>query len=502
MKQAMIVDAILLGPVGILIVYGALRIFFRNSILFKIGFVMGLFALIMANIVMWSNGIGKNSYFWTVPSAIISLYFSFRYLNRHVKYPLMEITNVLMNLKKGDIQSAKRLDFDKKDEFGDIAESANQLIDGFSNMSHFAREIGKGNLEVEYETLSDKDVLGNSILDMKSSLVVARDEDAKRKLEDQKVHWTNEGFAKFGEILRNNSEDNKEFYYTIISNLVRYVNANQGGLFLVNDDIEEDKYIELVAMYAYERRKYVNKRIEFGENLVGQCVLEGESIYMTEIPQNYIRVTSGLGDANPSCILLVPLVFNEQVFGVIELASFSEIEPYQKTFVEKLGESIASTISTYKINLRTVKLLNDSKLQSEELAAQEEEIRQNMEELQTTQEESARREAEMSNTLEAFRAGAMVAELDLQGRVINLNSGYQRVLGVSNAANTYWGNFLVEDDSEQLAEMMQEIVEGQAMNRVSQLTSGKKICESYSLVNDADGYPMKIVNVGLVISDN
>lgn len=502
MNFDMIRSLIILGPIAGSVLFIALLIFFKKSILFKIGLVTGLFAMFLAILTSLVSDLGDIHYTWAIPSACVALVIAFKYLGFAVKNPLVDIKNVFNYLQTGDINSAVHLDRDSNDEFGGISDSANKLIDGFSNMAAFAQEIGRGNLNANYEVLGEKDILGNSLLEMQSSLKIAKEEEEKRKLEDEKHFWTNEGFAKFGDILRNNNEDNEEFYYSIINNLVKYVGANQGGLFLINDEDEDDKYIELVGMYAYERRKYVQKRIDFGESLVGQCVLEGESIYMTDIPQSYIKVTSGLGDCNPTSLLLVPLRFNEQVYGVIELAAFTEFEPYKKTFIEKLGESIASTISTYKINLKTVKLLEESKIQSEELAAQEEEIRQNMEELQTTQEESARRESEMNNLVSALHNSSLVVEMDLSGKIISINDNYLRLLGVSNtgALGMPWVNYLVEKEEDNFAELLQNIEDGKVVKRIVNLISGHEISETYSIVNDAEGFPSKILNIALQIN--
>lgn len=115
-------------------------------------------------------------------------------------------------------------------------------------------KLGKEILKKEFNLLSDKDVLGKSLLEMRKSLKHANEQEALRKLEDQKQNWATQGIAKFGEILRQNTDDMNEFAYHIISNLVKYIEGNQGGIFIINDDDKNDVFIELLACYAYERR--------------------------------------------------------------------------------------------------------------------------------------------------------------------------------------------------------------------------------------------------------
>ena len=233
-------------------------------------------------------------------------------------------------------------------------------------------------------------MLGNSLLEMRQSLVFAEEEDIKRKVDDEKQNWATHGQAKFGDILRQHNQNIEELSFNIMSNLVDYVNAIQGGLFIKNDDNDEEVFYELTGSIAFSRQKVMESRFKPGESLVGRCAYEKLTIYMEEVPDNYVHVTSGLGESNPKSILLVPAILNDEVFGIVELVSFNKFERYQIDFIEKIGESIASTISNARVNDRTNKLLEQSKTQAEELAAQEEEMRQNLEELQATQEEVAR----------------------------------------------------------------------------------------------------------------
>ena len=137
--------------------------------------------------------------------------------------------------------------------------------------------------------------------------------------------------------------------------------------------------------------------------MVGQAWEENDTLLITEVPANFVRITSGLGDANPNCFLIVPLTVNDVTYGVVEIASFKKFETHQIEFVKKLAESIAATLSTTKINERTKYLLEQSQMQTEQMRAQEEEMRQNMEEMQATAEELERKDRDTQQLLEQVR---------------------------------------------------------------------------------------------------
>jgi methyl-accepting chemotaxis protein len=418
--------------------------------------------------------------------------------------PIEHITEMLKLMADGEIDTVNDIHIKREDEIGYIVNSTNKLVDNLKRTAEFAQEIGKGNLETEFSSVSEKDILGNSLLNMRQSLKKSKIDEQSRREEEEKQNWATVGFAKFGELLRNNTDNMETFTYNVISNLVKYTNSNQGALFLLNLEDERDPYLTMSSCYAYERKKYIDKRIEIGSNLVGQCYQEGETIYMTDIPEDYISITSGLGDANPNTLVIVPLKFNDKVYGVLELASFHPYEKYQIEFIEKLAESIASTISTVKVNLQTIHLLEESKLKSEELAAQEEEMRQNMEELQTTQEESARRELEMNGILDALDSSYIVLELNLDGSIISINENAKNLLG--NSSNAVEGQnirtLLKQDEIDEFEVMWNTILEGESTSRQRKIKRGGKefiISESYTPVYNEMDEIYKILNIGVEI---
>ncbi|MFP4556196.1 MAG: PAS domain-containing protein [Bacteroidales bacterium] len=330
------------------------------------------------------------------------------YVAKSFAAPIVTTTKVLNDMASGDIDRNKKLNITSGDEIEEMATSVNKLIEGLNLTENFAQEIGKGNLDAEFHLLGDKDLLGISLIEMQKSLKKAKEFEQERKVEEQKQNWATQGLAKFGDILRKNNDDVRELSFNIIKNLVDYTNSNQGGIFVINNNDKNNPFLEMTACYAFDRRKHLEKKVEIGEGLVGRCQQEGKTIYMTDVPETYINISSGLGKERPQCLILVPLKDNERILGVIELATFKTYEKYQIEFIEKLAESIASTIASVKINIRTSELLAKSQQQAEEMQAQEEEMRQNMEELQATQEEMERKRTEQEQIQEELQKELML----------------------------------------------------------------------------------------------
>ena len=155
-----------------------------------------------------------------------------------------------------------------------------------------------------------------------------------------------------------------------------------------------------MASYAYNQERHIIKAVKPGEGLVGMCFLEKYTIFRTEIPPDYISITSGLGEANPTCILVVPLKLHNQIFGVIELASLNKFSSVDIDFVEKIAENISYTLSTVKINTQTTALLSKSQKQFEEFTNKEEELLRKIDELKQTIEDAIEKEYDLNNELQ------------------------------------------------------------------------------------------------------
>ncbi len=275
------------------------------------------------------------------------------YFGKSISDSISNVKQKLFEMSKGHVLEIEKIK--RNDELGDMLNSLNDLILGLNQYADFSLEIGQGNIDAEFKPLSSDDKLGNSLLDMRESIKKASDEEEKRRFENERRSKANEAYAMFSELVRKGSKDIAELSYDIISSLVDMLGVNQGGIFMVNDESEET-YLELTASVAFGRRKYKEKKIFIGDGLAGACAYEKKKIYVTNVPDNYAEIRSGLGTANPKTILIVPLVTENFLVGVIELASLKEIDDFNIEFTEKVTETIAASLFAAKINAKTSQL--------------------------------------------------------------------------------------------------------------------------------------------------
>lgn len=318
------------------------------------------------------------------------------FLTKMLSTPLVYVKQQLLKLSDGELAEIKYQA--SNDEIGDMLDALKKLTVVFLRSSSFANEIGTGNYKSDFKPMGKKDVLGNALINLKDSLEQASREAESRREADRISNWTTNGLANFAELLRK-SNNISVLAKSIVTELVNYMEINQGGIFIVNDEDPNNQFLEMVACYAYGRDRYSVKHIGFGEGIVGTTFLEKETVVMTEVPNGYTEITSGLGAATPSSIMVVPLKTDDQVLGVMELASFNNFKEYEIEFVQRIASSIATTIANVKVAEETSKLLLLSKDQTRKMKDQEDMMKQNIEELEATQEEAAFIRTQMEDQL-------------------------------------------------------------------------------------------------------
>ncbi|MBT1696317.1 PAS domain S-box protein [Fulvivirgaceae bacterium PWU4] len=312
-------------------------------------------------------------------------------LSRSITRPLYAMRNKLSMVAQGMLpeNSIKHT----SDEFGQMGSKVDELVYTLKGNAEFAQRIGEGKYDTAFKPASDNDLLGMSLINMRNNLI----ENERR---DKERNWIVRGVAEISEILRMHDAID-DLGEDVIKFIIDKIGAIQGAFYVVNEDEYGKQLIEMRASYAYGRRKYLKAKFRFAEGLVGQAAAEKDTVMRTEIPDEYVTITSGiLGDQRPSCILIVPLITNEEVYGVLEFAGFKKFDPSQVKFVQELSLILARTIFNIKVNERTRRLLAESQEMSNELKEKQEVLRQNAEEMQATQEELQRSNQKLEEQIE------------------------------------------------------------------------------------------------------
>jgi methyl-accepting chemotaxis protein len=366
----------------------------------------------------------------------------------------------------------------------------------------FAEEISKGNLNIDYNVSSDDDELGKSLFKMQHNLIEANIRDTAEK-------YITAGIATIGGILRKHTDTLDTLSYELVNEMSKYTGSSQGSVFLLDKDTDGSEYLKLTACYAYDRKKYMEKRIAIGDSLVGQCFLEKEIIIMKKVPREYVKITSGLGLATPTCIIIVPLLANGDVTGVMEFASFTPYSDGQIEFMKKASEAIATSFLSVKTTERIRILLAESQQREEEMRSQEEEMRQNMEELSATQEEMKRNTTEMESRIEAINVSGIASiEFSLDGIILSANPSFLKLMGytLEEIAGKHHRIFVDEQyaRTEEYKQFWQDLAAGVARpgeyERVRKNGSQVYIHGSYSAIRDRNGKPLRVLKLATDIT--
>ena len=260
---------------------------------------------------------------------------------------------------------------------------ANSLTLQVRAIAEVATAVTRGDLsrQIAVEAQGELDELKNNLNQMIANLKTTTEKNTEQD-------WLKTNLAKFSNMMQG-QKDLEAVSKLIMSELTPLVSAHHGTFYIMEDD-NSTPVLKLIASYAYKERKHVGNRFHLGEGLVGQAALEKKPILLTSVPDDYIRITSGLGEAPPRNILVLPVLFEGEIKAVIELASFLPFSQIHQLFLDQLAESVGVVINMISANMRTAELLEQSQsltlelqTQSEELRTQQEELKKSNAELET-----------------------------------------------------------------------------------------------------------------------
>lgn len=310
-------------------------------------------------------------YFLVALLLLIMLVISYAISNRIIK-TVMRNLDLLDSytevLKHGNLPENVTV---TQDELQDILDDITYLTDNLNRVKSFAHEVGQGNFDTDIAVFNNEGELGTALAEMRKSL---KDISIKQK----NRNWLNVGVSQMSDVMRKHPDNIHELADDLLAKIVSYSSSSQGAIFV----LKGKKSLEAIAYYAYGKKKNIQKEIEVGHGLLGSAFQDGTTQLITEIPKDYLSISSGLGKSSPKSLILVPLKYQDDVLGIMEIASFESYGGHHVEFFETIGAILASTITNISTNAKTRDLLLEAQTNAVKIHEQENQFRLQTENLE------------------------------------------------------------------------------------------------------------------------
>lgn len=249
-----------------------------------------------------------------------------------------------------------------KDDLGVVARSIRRIDQSNQEMARVADEIGKENYDVAIHPKGMHDLLGNALLNMKRAL-------ERHSQKDKQEIWIRTGENNINNLLIGRREL-KAFSLDILKGLVDYLDAAVGTYYLSN----QDKTLTLLGSAGVTSQSQLPKKINFGETILGKAAIEGKVILLNNLSDDYLKISTSLGTSKPTWILIIPLMHENEIEGVIEIASINEVPDAMLTLANSISKNVAAAVHAIKSRIRLKELLEETQAQTEELQVQQSEL--------------------------------------------------------------------------------------------------------------------------------
>ncbi len=327
--------------------------------------------------------------------ALIVLFVINRF-SRRLVIPLLQIREHLKLLAQGRLVRAE-ITYRANDEIAEIVQSVKKLKENTRETIEQTRAIAAGNYDKIVVMRSEDDELGRALSDMTSTL---RQAVSKTRTQD----WLKGGQAQLNDTIRG-EQDLPLLSRNIITFLCTYLKAPVGTFYILQpaNANHNQPFLKLFAAYAFQKRKHIANEFEIGEGMVGQAALEGQSILVNELPDDYLSIHSSLGEASPNNLLIMPFSYENELKGVIEIGMFADIDAVQFEFLMQVLPAVGIAIQTAESRMQMQALLHQTQQQAEELQSQAEELQSQQEELRQANEELQARTQALEQQKESIR---------------------------------------------------------------------------------------------------
>lgn len=311
---------------------------------------------------------------------ILLILFLFKYIHDSIYSPWKQIKFLFTEISKGSFPDVESLNtYNSIKEIAVITSYISESVENLKSKNLFIEYLTKGDYDAILEA-GNKDVLGQSLLKLKKELVASKKEAVKFRETEENQKWSANGIAKIGAVMRQFTEDTNDLAKNILREIIEYIDAVQGVIYINNRD---ENFLEQATAISYGKARQQNKKILPYEGLLGTILVEQREYFYETVPDDYVFLETGFGVAKPKSLFAFPLIFENSIYGIIEVASLEVIPEYKRHFLLTLANEIAITISYTEINVQTKELFEQSKKQADELKSNEKLFKKNQDNLKS-----------------------------------------------------------------------------------------------------------------------
>lgn len=302
----------------------------------------------------------------------------------------------------------------------------------FVKIRDLNREIESYRYDDVLDTLPQTNKFQQSYNNMLDTLRKIAQSENERKTKEETANWISQGIAAINEAMRIGSNKVDVLAENILMTLVRYTKAVLGGLYVYSKE-DDGEYLTLTAAVSMNQKKAVRIKIQKGVGLVGTCAVEKLPIFLNKLPDDYINVFSGLGKSKPRTLAILPMLYDNELIAIIEIAFINELKPHEIELLKVISPTIASSLVTVRINEQTEQLMKQFRSQADTLAQNEKQMTENIEKLKEEQNRSLQRELEMKGLIGAVNNTMLTLEFSPTGVLLDANERFVKTMHFDRA---------------------------------------------------------------------
>lgn len=410
---------------------------------------------------------------------------------------IKEIVNISEQLQKGNLNQEVFLET-KINDIEQIVKNLEQIKRKFLKLTDIHNQIKLQKEKIHLEPTGHQDIIAISI----NEAIDAISERQKMRLEtmekQKRIEWINDGLNTLHDAARVTEFANlNDLIDTINKTITIYSNAFLSTIYIIEQENEKNR-LKSISTFGVEEKYAFEKYIDYGEGIVGTVAMERKVQYFRVIPDDYKTIITGLGDMKPKSILLQPLEYENEFFGIIEIAFLRYLDDYEIEYFKKVSSEIALSIKNILNNIAKEKLVEQLKNQTEEIEKAQKQLQDKVKELQTKEREASERESIMRSTYNAINNTLITIEYTTKGILLNANEKYLKASGYTldeiRGINVL---DLVKTERQELEDIIKRVSEGESVEklvkRFTKFGEEKWFYSTYTPYFDTNGNITKII---------